>query len=145
MLPGIVKILYHEQSFMSSQAAVLARPFLPSEQLRQIQDALASKPHVSLFLDFDGTISPITAHPEDATLDPGVLKQLIALSARTDFSVAIISGRQLDDVRRVGLDHLTYAGNHGLEIESAGTSSVIRMPKTPGANCAAFICSYSWR
>ncbi len=35
-----------------------------------------------------------------------------------DVHVAIISGRQLDDLqRKVGVEGLTYAGNHGLEIK----------------------------
>jgi len=74
-----------------------------------------------VFLDYDGTLTPIVAHPEDAHLDEGGRAALAALAARVP--VAVISGRDLADVRaRVGLDELIYAGSHGFEIEGPGLS-----------------------
>lgn len=69
-----------------------------------------------VFLDYDGTLTPIVKRPEDADLDDSVRDALKSL-ARKCF-VAIVSGRGLSDVRqRVGLDRLTYAGSHGFEID----------------------------
>jgi trehalose 6-phosphate phosphatase len=80
---------------------------------------IASSSHIGLFLDFDGTISRIVPIPEDAELDARIRATLTALSERPDFTVAIVSGRALADVRdRVGLKNVIYAGNHGFEIES---------------------------
>lgn len=80
---------------------------------------IAEAPHVALFLDFDGTVSRIVPVPDDAVLDSGAGASLQALADRPDFSVAVVSGRALADVRdRVGLKNVIYAGNHGLEIES---------------------------
>ncbi|MGA6924650.1 MAG: trehalose-phosphatase, partial [Desulfosarcina sp.] len=72
-----------------------------------------------LFLDFDGTLSPIVDRPQDAALAPGMHRALIALAEHC--TVAIVSGRGLSDVReRVGLDTLYYAGSHGFEIDGPG-------------------------
>jgi len=65
-------------------------------------------------LDFDGTLSPIVANPNDAVLPPCTKKILQA--AQKHFPVAIISGRSLQDIRkRVGIDGIVYAGSHGFE------------------------------
>lgn len=76
-------------------------------------------------LDFDGTLSPIIARPEEASLLVAVEGPLRRLAARPDTVVAIVSGRGLADVRgRVGLERLYYAGNHGFEIEGPGVDRV---------------------
>ena len=70
-----------------------------------------------LGLDFDGTLAPIVSDPDDALID-GRAKRLVGdLSTHPAVTVAIISGRSLDDLRpRVGIDGPLYAGNHGLEL-----------------------------
>jgi trehalose 6-phosphate synthase/phosphatase len=73
----------------------------------------------SLFLDYDGTLTPLVDHPDQAGLAPGTRALLKTLSRRDDTEVAIVSGRSLDDVRSlVNLDRATYAGNHGLEVSA---------------------------
>ena len=76
-------------------------------------------------LDFDGTLSPIVARPEDAAMLDEAAPPLGRLVDRPDTVVAIVSGRGLADVRdRVGLDRVYYAGNHGFEIEGPGVDRV---------------------
>jgi trehalose-phosphatase len=71
---------------------------------------------IALFLDYDGTLTPIVERPELARLSHTV-RELVAGLARS-VDVAIVSGRGLDDVRRlVDLSELIYAGSHGFEIE----------------------------
>ncbi|NRA00262.1 MAG: bifunctional alpha,alpha-trehalose-phosphate synthase (UDP-forming)/trehalose-phosphatase [Myxococcales bacterium] len=73
---------------------------------------------LALFLDYDGTLTPLREHPSKATLTRSMRATLEALADRPDTDVAIVSGRALDDVRSmVKYRELTYAGNHGLEIE----------------------------
>jgi trehalose 6-phosphate synthase/phosphatase len=73
--------------------------------------------HLSVFLDYDGTLTPLVEHPSKAKLPAEVRKYLKTLIARDDTDVAIVSGRALDDVRKmVGIEQVTYAGNHGLEV-----------------------------
>jgi trehalose 6-phosphate phosphatase len=69
-----------------------------------------------LVTDVDGTISSIVPRPEDAQVLPRArlaldgLRSLLAVTA-------VVSGRTAADARRmVGVDGLTYVGNHGLEI-----------------------------
>ena len=73
---------------------------------------------VCLFLDYDGTLTPIRDHPSKAKLRRSMREALESCSTRRDTDVAIVSGRALDDVRKmVGDPELVYAGNHGLEVE----------------------------
>ncbi len=69
----------------------------------------------ALFLDFDGTLSPIVADPAAAGLVDGAAEALEHVSGLCP--VAIVSGRDLADVRdRVGVSGLWYAGSHGFEL-----------------------------
>lgn len=73
----------------------------------------------AMFLDFDGTISNLILHPAMARPVAGARPALGLLA--WSMPVGIISGRALDDVqRRVDLDHVAYAGSHGLEVKLPG-------------------------
>ena len=73
----------------------------------------------AVFLDYDGTLTPIVSHPEDAWLSDSMRQTLRSLAARVP--VAILSGRDLDDVRgRVLVDGIVYAVSHGFDIAGAG-------------------------
>jgi trehalose-phosphatase len=73
-----------------------------------------------LFLDYDGTLSPIAPTPAEATL-PDENKDLLARLVKMPFfQTVIISGRPLHDLKNiVGLKGPVYIGNHGWEIEDA--------------------------
>jgi len=74
--------------------------------------------HLALFLDYDGTLTPLRRHPNEATLGSAMRKAIAACTRRSDTDVAIVSGRALTDITKIfGLPNLTYVGNHGLEIE----------------------------
>jgi trehalose 6-phosphate phosphatase len=71
--------------------------------------------------DFDGTLVPLREDPGDCMLDAGMRTTLAAIHRPPRIQVAVVSGRRLADVRRrVGVEGITYAGNHGLEIEGDG-------------------------
>ena len=77
--------------------------------------------HVLLLSDYDGTLTPIVGRPDAAILPSEVREKLSALADKPAFSVGIISGRSLPDVKAlVGLEGIYYAGNHGLKIEGPG-------------------------
>lgn len=87
---------------------------VPPGALTRIEAMLATRPR-ALLSDIDGTLSPIAPTPEDARLLPGIGDLLTRANAVFDL-VALVSGRAAPDARRmVGLDALTYVGNHGLE------------------------------
>jgi trehalose 6-phosphate phosphatase len=91
------------------------------EALDKVGAAVEAAARLALFLDFDGTLAPIAASPGLARLPPGTRAVLEKLARCDDCTIGIVSGRALDDVRRrVGMDGLIYAGNHGLEISGGG-------------------------
>lgn len=74
-----------------------------------------------LFLDFDGTLLPFSTHSDAPRLSPEERALLRRLARLPGWTVAIVSGRALRDVRRrIRVPGLIYAGNHGLEIEGKG-------------------------
>lgn len=87
-----------------------------------LADELAPAEDHYVVLDFDGTLSPIVDHPEDARPAPGAMEALTRLAARTE--VALVSGRPASDLRgRLGALAVTIAGGHGAELlEADGTS-----------------------
>lgn len=75
--------------------------------------------------DFDGTLAPIVADPAEATVSGRAVRWVRALSRCDDVRVAVVSGRELADVReRVGIPGLVYGGNHGLELHRDGERQV---------------------
>jgi trehalose 6-phosphate phosphatase len=87
--------------------------------LEHVQKIARSGDRLAVFLDYDGTLTPIVSHPEDAWLSDSMRLTLRSLAARVP--VAILSGRDLDDVRgRVLVDGIVYAGSHGFDIAGAG-------------------------
>jgi trehalose-phosphatase len=90
-----------------------ARPSIPSHRAA-LAGRLTGRTPI-LFLDYDGTLTPIVARPELAVLAPEMRRTLIKLAAQAP--VIIVSGRGREDVARlVGIDELIYAGSHGLDI-----------------------------
>jgi trehalose 6-phosphate phosphatase len=76
----------------------------------------------AILCDIDGTLAPVADLPEEASVPTPTRQVLAALSERFGL-VACISGRQAKDARRmVGLDALTYIGNHGLERLAPGAA-----------------------
>jgi trehalose-phosphatase len=70
-----------------------------------------------LMSDFDGTLSPFAADPARASLGGDARGHLRSLADDRRIRLAIISGRDLADLRaRVGVPEAIYAGCHGLEI-----------------------------
>src|SRR5215510_16384450 len=87
--------------------------------LEHVQEIARSGDRLAVFLDYDGTLTPIVSHPEDAWLPESMRETLRSLAGR--LPVAILSGRDLDDVRgRVLVDGIVYAGSHGFDIAGAG-------------------------
>ena len=70
-----------------------------------------------LFLDYDGTLTPIVKRPGMAELSRPRRNLLRKLARSPHFLVAIVSGRMLSDItKRVGIKGIYYVGNHGFEV-----------------------------
>lgn len=70
---------------------------------------------LAIFLDYDGTLTPIVNHPDQATLGDDMRDTLIRLAEK--HTIAIISGRDRPDVEKlIGIKEIFYAGSHGFDI-----------------------------
>jgi len=88
------------------------------ESFDEIEDRIGER-RVAVFLDYDGTLTPIVSRPEDAVLSPDMRETLLELASQC--SVALVSGRGLDDVKSlVGIEDIYYAGSHGFEMAGPG-------------------------
>jgi trehalose 6-phosphate phosphatase len=69
-----------------------------------------------VFLDYDGTLTPINPHPHQAFLSEDMRKSVKDLSK--EVNLAIVSGRNKDNIEDlVSLPDIYYVGNHGFDIE----------------------------
>jgi len=97
---------------------------------------LAHPERAVVALDFDGTLAPIVADPEQARAHPGAVPALARLAPRLG-AVAVVTGRPAGVAVRYGgfagvpgLDHLVVLGHYGAERWDAHTSEV----HAPGAH-----------
>ncbi len=95
-----------------------------------ISKRLRSASHRLYLFDIDGTLASIEKVPQAARIHAPLRRLLYSLSVTPRSTVGIISGRQLDDAREmVGLQHLIYAGNHGLEVCFNGSRHIERQAR----------------
>lgn len=84
--------------------------------------------HVTLFLDYDGTLIPIAPTPAEALPDPDLLELLKQLCEKPPLRTVILSGRPLEDLQRMlPVQGLIIAGLYGVEMQM-GDSTVLREP-----------------
>lgn len=77
--------------------------------------AVAKNKKIAVFLDYDGTLTPIVDDPDRAIMS-NAMRSAVRYVAKY-FPTAIISGRSCDKVYElVGLTELYYAGSHGMDI-----------------------------
>lgn len=85
-----------------------------ASQYVEIGEAVYEKTPV-LFLDYDGTLTPIVQHPEAAVISKEMHEVLNECAEK--FKVAAVSGRDMDDLKsRINLENMIYAGSHGFRI-----------------------------
>ncbi|MFG2927701.1 trehalose-phosphatase [Streptomyces achromogenes] len=119
---------------------------LPTPKTQSGRDGLAAllaRPRTALIgLDFDGTLAPIVADPEQARAHPDAVPALAALAPKIA-SVAVITGRPPEVAVRYGgfagvpgLEHLTVLGHYGAERWDAATGTVTAPPPHPGVAAA---------
>jgi alpha,alpha-trehalase len=75
----------------------------------------AGKRRIAVFLDYDGTLTPIVDTPQKALLSDSMRTAVSRLAQSC--TIGIISGRDMKDVRaKVGIKGIIYAGSHGFDI-----------------------------
>ncbi|XP_073158361.1 probable trehalose-phosphate phosphatase J [Henckelia pumila] len=91
------------------------------DMFQQITKASKGK-QIVMFLDYDGTLSPIVNDPEQAFMSEA-MRTTVRKLARY-FPTAIVSGRCRDKVYNfVRLGELYYAGSHGMDIKGPSKGS----------------------
>jgi trehalose 6-phosphate phosphatase len=89
------------------------------ENLYVLVEQLVERDGLFVALDFDGTLAAIEPDPDEAGIPDATREAIVRLAAEPNVEVAVVSGRELADVReRVGVPELSYAGNHGLEMHT---------------------------
>ncbi|KAM0849303.1 hypothetical protein ACQ4PT_053812 [Festuca glaucescens] len=95
--------------------------------------ASAQGKKIALFLDYDGTLSPIVDDPDKAVMSP-VMRAAVRNVAK-QFPAAIVSGRSRKKVLEfVKLKELCYAGSHGMDIMTSSANYIHNTEKGKEAN-----------
>lgn len=72
-----------------------------------------------VFLDYDGTLTPIVEESDTAVLAPPMRAAIARLARHAP--VAVVSGRAREKIREfVAVEGLYYAGSHGFDIDGPG-------------------------
>jgi trehalose 6-phosphate phosphatase len=90
---------------------------------RLVRDLAGRRPAV--FLDYDGTLTPIVDRPEDAIISESMREAVRGLAGRCP--VCVVSGRDRRVVQELmGVDDLIVAGSHGFDIWSPAGGEIQR-------------------
>jgi trehalose 6-phosphate phosphatase len=106
---------------MSKHIRDLAHALTETEELSR----LLSGKTPAVFLDYDGTLTPIVDRPEEAIISEGMREAVRSLVERCP--VCVVSGRDRKVVQELmGLDNLIVAGSHGFDIWSPEGGTIQR-------------------
>jgi trehalose 6-phosphate phosphatase len=88
-------------------------------ELDRALTTLAARRPLLLASDYDGVLSPLVDDPSAALPTPGVAAALARLAAVGGVTVALVSGRGVDDLRQTSGLHGPYrwVGSHGAEFD----------------------------
>jgi trehalose-phosphatase len=94
-------------------------------QNREELDRRLAERRPSVFLDYDGTLTPIVDRPEEAIISESMRDAIRGLAERCP--VIIVSGRDRRVVQELmGVDDLIVAGSHGFDIWSPAGGAIER-------------------
>jgi trehalose 6-phosphate phosphatase len=89
----------------------------PECRMETARRRLESAGPVWLMLDYDGTLAEFAPTPDDIAPDPQITALLTELAQKPDLRVAIVSGRRLEDIRRlIPVPGVWLGGTYGVEI-----------------------------
>jgi trehalose 6-phosphate phosphatase len=93
-----------------------------SPELQNALEAFSRQEEILIALDFDGTLAPLVDDPEASRMIAPARGALEHLTTMPGVTVALVTGRSLDSVKRVAqpLDEWFLVGSHGIEVVSPG-------------------------
>lgn len=104
---------------MDATASAAGAAAIPPEISWPDLEAMLHGRRPLLFLDYDGTLTPIAERPDLANLSEETRALVADLAKR--MPVAILTGRDIDDTKRkVALDDVIYICSHGFDVEGPG-------------------------
>ncbi|MBI1849302.1 MAG: bifunctional alpha,alpha-trehalose-phosphate synthase (UDP-forming)/trehalose-phosphatase [Planctomycetes bacterium] len=121
-------------TFLDALAAAASRPHRgvgpsPAAEVTAAANLARSATHLTLLLDYDGTLVPYALVPESATPDPALLELLRGLSRRPRTEVHVVSGRsRLSLEEWFGSLRMGLHAEHGLWSRPPGFPLWKRLP-----------------
>lgn len=92
-----------------------------------LKQRVQSSRKLGVFLDYDGTLTPIVSDPEKSFISEPMRNLIAKLSGQKETNVAIVSGRCISKLQHfLKLTNLHLSGSHGAEILCPAT---LRNPK----------------
>jgi trehalose-phosphatase len=82
--------------------------------------AFAQNPSILIALDFDGTLAPLVNDPEESRMIFPARKALERLTKLPGVTIALVTGRAIDSLKRVAepMNEWFLVGSHGIEVLS---------------------------
>lgn len=93
-----------------------------SPELKVALEVFARQETILIALDFDGTLAPLVDDPEASRMITPARKALEQLTTMPGVTIALVTGRAIDSVKRVAepLNDWFLVGSHGIEVLSPG-------------------------
>mmetsp|Transcript_1834 Transcript_1834/g.2506 ORF Transcript_1834/g.2506 Transcript_1834/m.2506 type:complete len:324 (+) Transcript_1834:243-1214(+) len=94
------------------------------DKFEEVQNAISNK-QLIIFLDYDGTLTPIVSDPDQAIISDE--NREILTSVKETFTTNIVSGRAVDKVSGfLNLEGLLFAGSHGFDIRGSSRGQDVK-------------------
>jgi len=106
-----------------------------------LAEEVAGHKEVLLMMDYDGTLVPIMPRPDLARPDKKLLKTLEQLCRLPKFTLAVLSGRRLEELRELlPVPGLYLGGVHGAVISRPGGECVCLLARTGVEEVITMLC-----
>ena len=112
-----------------SKEVIIINNILDNNNFSLIKNSLKKNSNLMLFLDYDGTLAYFNKDPKKAHPVSGVKETIKQLTKFNSVKIAIISGRNLNDLKNmINLNNIYYAGLHGLEMKDYNSKKLKKHP-----------------
>lgn len=88
--------------------------------LAEIDAMLRGRRRILIASDYDGTLSAIANTPSEAHVTAAMFEVLRRVETSEGLTLVVLTGRSIEDIRRMLPLDIVFAGNHGLEIAGGG-------------------------
>ncbi len=123
-------------------SVLIVKPSFPNHlMVETLIQTLQAGHHLAIMLDYDGTLTPIVARPEEAQLDAEGLQTLVDLATHPQIRLALISGRSVEQLQgfidSILPQPILLAGLHGGQVWDAQNNQCLAEPNENLVNLKA--------